>query len=194
MDASARGDGLNMHMPPRDQRKRAPSAEPPGSTATRGRGGEGRKKAKPEWPPVEPGQEYEYVFTGIESAIAQTYTPEIMLRLKGQKVKALCENNAEGTGKLAISISGGPSGANAVNFVRSAASWWLRTNGTPDKGKGQQLGLASFFRKTDQSASSGVHLCSLISRTCAWFQGCLIDSVGCCQEKENNHPLRRRQL
>ena len=137
MDASARGDGLNMHMPPRDQRKRAPSAEPPGSTATRGRGGEGRKKAKPEWPPVEPGQEYEYVVTGIESAIAQTYTPEIMLRLKGQKVKALCENNAEGTGKLAISISGGPSGANAVNFVRSAASWWLRTNGTPDKGKGQ---------------------------------------------------------
>jgi hypothetical protein len=48
MDASARGDGLNMHMPPRDQRKRAPSAEPPGSTATRGRGGEGRKKAKPD--------------------------------------------------------------------------------------------------------------------------------------------------
>ena len=138
MDASARGDGLNMHMPPRDQRKRAPSAEPPGSTATRGRGGEGRKKAKPEWPPVEPGQEYEYVFTGTESAIAKTYTQETMQRLKGQKVKALCEKNAEGTGKQAVSISGGPSGANAVNFVRSAASWWLRTNGTPDKGKGQR--------------------------------------------------------
>ena len=95
-------------MPTRDPRKRASSAEPPGSTATRGSGGEGRKKGKSDWPPVEPGQEYEYVFTGTESAIAKTYTPETKLRLKGQKVKALCEQNAEGTGKRAVSINGGP--------------------------------------------------------------------------------------
>ena len=136
---------------------------------TGGSAAKGRKKAKLDWPPVEPGQEFEYVFTGTESAIASTYSPDVMLRLKGQKVKAICVSTAQGTGKIAISsFPGGPSGQNPVNFVRSAASWCLKTNERALSGKGHQLALHAFLTKKDSSESAGVCTCSSIGGPCAW--------------------------
>ena len=136
---------------------------------TGGSAAKGRKKAKLDWPPVEPGQQFEYVFTGTESAIASTYSPDVMLRLKGQKVKAICVSTAQGTGKIAISsFPGGPSGQNPVNFVRSAASWCLKTNERALSGKGHQLALHAFLTKKDSSESAGVCTCSSIGGPCAW--------------------------
>ena len=175
--------------------KRVPKADPPESAArahgptTTGSAAKSRKKAKLDWPSVEPGEKFEYVFTGTESAIAQTYTSEVMLRLKGQKVTATCAlASAGGTGKIAISsFSGGPSGQNPVNFVRSAASWLLKNEKT-STGKGHQLGLAAFLTKKDQTQSAGVCVDSLIVGCVVWM---IVTVIAFCVLRKRNRISRR---